>query len=365
MKINTEKSDLLKICYVPSLNIPIIYWRIENYAEELVKLKDDCICHVLYMLDPNENYAWDDACVGKGKLSAQLQDKLRGAFSFFDVLIFQRIQNKAALALIEQLRKEYPDTKIVAEIDDCIGEVALSSMHNWQNEHMWAAEHLHMSDAVICSTPYLGESIRPIIGDKPLHVAPNCIQKMTWKPKTSSKINDKFRLGYVGGGAHDEDLFIAYRAILNLIDDQDAFEFVVRYGGFRPKWLKDHPNIDFKRVSWHISKYPQELADLNIDLALAPLRDSEFNRCKSNIKWIEWSSIGVPMIGSNVEPYKNTNGSIILTDNYVDDFTDTLKNNIGSIDKKKWGLKLRKECLKNYNIKNESKNVLEFIKTLL
>ena len=33
---------LTRILYIPNSNLPICYWRIENYAEEMVKFKDDC-----------------------------------------------------------------------------------------------------------------------------------------------------------------------------------------------------------------------------------------------------------------------------------------------------------------------------------
>ena len=32
--------------------------------------------------------------------------------------------------------------------------------------------------------------------------------------------------------------------------------------------------------------------------------DDEFNRSKSNIKWLEYSLKGIPTVASNVEPYK-------------------------------------------------------------
>ena len=36
---------------------------------------------------------------------------------------------------------------------------------------------------------------------------------------------------------------------------------------------------------------------------LVPLDDNDFNRCKSNIKWLEYSSCGIPAIYSNLTPY--------------------------------------------------------------
>ncbi len=366
MTTKKDQKDLLKVLYVPSLNVPLIYWRIENYAQKMVEFGDRCIVHVEYMIDPRLSSAWDAMAFNCGEASDAIQEKLYSAFKFFDVIVFQRIQNKEALALISALKKDHPKVKIVAEIDDSIGEVPLSSHLPWKQHHMWAAEHLYRSDAVICSTPYLANSIKPIIGDKPVYVAPNCIHTDTWKPKLDFKINDRFRIGYIGGASHDEDLRIVYRGLRPILDTQDDFQLVIRYGGFRPEWLEEHPLIDFKRVDWHISDYPQHLADLSLDVGIAPLRDSEFNRCKSNIKYLEMASVGVPLIASNVEPYKNTVGDITLVENDPELFANAILDRLKNWDAKdeKYRKSIRTKMLKNYSLKHEAVKLMDFFENL-
>jgi spore maturation protein CgeB len=39
------------------------------------------------------------------------------------------------------------------------------------------------------------------------------------------------------------------------------------------------------------------------DIGLAPLLDIEFNRCKSHIKWMEYSMSKTPVLASRVYPY--------------------------------------------------------------
>ena len=360
----------MKVLYVPSSNPGICYWRIENFAQEMVTFSKRVSVNVEYFSDLMDfNMAWDDACVGKGELSIEIQKKLKNAFKFFDIIIFQRLQNMPALALIQELRKEFPTVKIVAELDDSVGEVAPSSPYKWKDHHRWSAEHIHKSDAVITSTDYLAKSIKFITKDKPVHVAPNCIDKGTWlftkKPK--HKENNEIRIGYVAGGAHDEDLRIIYTAMLPILEEYKNVKFVIRYGGFNPPWLKKHPQIDYKGVGWFMSEYPQKLADLNIDLALAPLRDSEFNRCKSNVKWIEWSSLGVPLLASDVEPYKHNKGSIKLVNNNPVSWLNAIEDFIedGRLFELKDRDTLEKQNKKYYNLNKETKKLLGFLESLL
>jgi hypothetical protein len=361
---------MLKILYIPSLNIPVCYWRVENYAMRMVDLKKDVAVNVEYFTDILDiKMAWDDACVGKGDISKEIQTKLRNAFKFFNIIIFQRIQNMPALALIEKLRGEYPSVKIVAELDDSIYEVPLSSPYQWSDQHRWSVEHLHRSDAVICSTEYLKNSVLEVIGEKPVHVAPNCINTKIWNPTGAKKYlrhreSNVYRIGYVGGAAHDEDLRIVYKSILPII--RKHIKFIIRYGGYRPKWLKDHPDIDFKSVAWSMDEYPQQLVNMNIDLALAPLRDSEFNRCKSNLKWIEWSSLNIPLLASNVEPYKKTNGTIFLTENHVEEWRGNIKLFVeGGNHRTGEKFNLRSESLRNYDIKKETRKLVSFLKDII
>ena len=64
----------------------------------------------------------------------------------------------------------------------------------------------------------------------------------------------------------------------------------------RPYVHEYHPGVAIK-------DYPAKLASLNSDLALAPVEDNQFNRCKSNLRLLEYGACGFPVICSDVECY--------------------------------------------------------------
>lgn len=353
-----------KVLYVASLNLGVVMWRIESYAQELVKMKDDCAVFVEYFFNPEENIPWDKVCLDHGDLSDQIRAKLEAAFSEFDYIIFQKIQHKNALILLDALKKRFPETKVIAELDDSVGEITPSNIHDFSSHHTYAAEHCMRSDAIIVSTGYLGRSLRKIVGkDKPIHVAPNCINKDIWNIENKDLgNNDLLNIVYVGGGGHDEDIKIIYPSIKKILKERTDVKFTFRYGGFRPDFLEDHPRIDFKSIGWHIRDYPQKLYELNADIALAPLRDTEFNRCKSNVKYLEWSYLNVPLICSNVEPFKETEGFLTKVDNNVSDWTYSLKAAIEEYSKTTTRSNvLRASCLEKYNQKKECDKLLTFL----
>jgi hypothetical protein len=55
------------------------------------------------------------------------------------------------------------------------------------------------------------------------------------------------------------------------------------------------------------------------DVSIAPLVDNFYNRCKSNLKFIEAASMKMPFIASLVSPYKQDDGTgIVLCENTRD-----------------------------------------------
>ncbi|MBN1871164.1 MAG: glycosyltransferase, partial [Candidatus Omnitrophica bacterium] len=71
-----------------------------------------------------------------------------------------------------------------------------------------------------------------------------------------------------------------------------------------PDELKSHPDVTFflgKTLGY--KKYAPYLKKSGFDFAIAPLEDNPFNRCKSNIKFLEYSVCKIPAIYSRVGPY--------------------------------------------------------------
>ncbi len=58
--------------------------------------------------------------------------------------------------------------------------------------------------------------------------------------------------------------------------------------------------------TWTFEEYTKKLAELPWDIAVAPLVDSPFTRCKSSIKFFEYSMCKIPVIASRVYPYNSS-----------------------------------------------------------
>lgn len=83
-----------------------------------------------------------------------------------------------------------------------------------------------------------------------------------------------------------------------------------------------------------------------IDLLCAPLIDSEFNRCKSNIKFLEFSALGIPMCGQNISTYNR--------------YTKLVFDNGDDIDKLCENLFFKNDSSEYYrNVIVEQRNIIE------
>ena len=52
-----------------------------------------------------------------------------------------------------------------------------------------------------------------------------------------------------------------------------------------------------------IMNYASVVDHLQLQAVVAPIKDIEFNRCKSFIKYMECAALGIPLYASNALPY--------------------------------------------------------------
>ena len=95
--------------------------------------------------------------------------------------------------------------------------------------------------------------------------------------------------------------------------------------GYCPDKLKDL--VDRMKIEVHngvaILNYPSKLENLQLQAIVAPIKDMEFNRCKSHIKYMECAALGVPLFASNYLPYNR-----VMPHNQLFNTSDELKKMI-------------------------------------
>jgi hypothetical protein len=156
----------------------------------------------------------------------------------------------------------------------------------------------------------------------------------------------KPRVGWAGGSSHSGDLQVIAEVVRELAGE---VEWV--FMGMCPPALRPYVHEFHRGVS--IEKYPQKLAGLNLDLALAPLKDNFFNTCKSNLRLLEYGACGFPVICSDVLCYRG-DFPVTRVGNKAQDWIAAIREHLAEPDASaKAGDALRSVVLDNWMLKDE------------
>lgn len=108
-----------------------------------------------------------------------------------------------------------------------------------------------------------------------------------------------------GSVTHMDDLMLVIKPLMDTLLEHPNVKLIFM-GETR---IRDHFHPLESRVETYLGvpfdSYPQKLHGLRLDIGLAPLGTSFFNKSKSYIKLLEYGICGVPAICSWTEPYKS------------------------------------------------------------
>jgi len=155
--------------------------------------------------------------------------------------------------------------------------------------------------AITVTTEELAKIYRPY--NPNVYVLPNAIDFNRWM-KVDLKKGKEIRIGWSGGASHYADLLLLKNWLPKFLQAHKNCKFVI-LGSALGGWIKDLPENQVEIHKWETTEaYPFKMALLNLDIGLVPLESNNFNKCKSPIKYLEMSALGVPCLLSNCTPYR-------------------------------------------------------------
>lgn len=264
------------------------------------------------------------------------------AFDYnFDVVVFSRILPIVKQKeFIKELKKR--GTYVICDIDD---HWILSSNHvvkkTADSMRKQSIEALLHADEVWTTHELLGRYVDKLNSN--WHVIPNALDPNDpqWQPKKEYSN----RIGWAGGITHFHDLMLT----------KDAWGDVVPViCGFtdQPEWkrLADNFKADYINAL-DVQNYG--LLYDQFDIAIAPLEDNKFNRCKSNLKIIEAGMKGLPIFVQNIHPYTDEHRGIYKVDSW--DAAIRKAESLSIQDVSEDGKALREYVLENYDLNKVNK----------
>ncbi len=223
----------------------------------------------------------------------------------WDVVWIARPRHYLMLPIIAEARRV--GTPVLVDMDDWLLERPDSfDALQWVGTHasrktMRAA--ILGADVVTASTSTIAERSR-MLGASALVVANavNCRQFV--RHPRGDDPNRPLTIAFCGTIAHRDDIPLIALALRTLLRERQGRVRVVTVACPIPalQGLPGYTHHDFVPAT----DYPRFLSDLRIDIGLAPLYDTEFNRARSDIKYLEYSATGAATIASTVVPYQDS-----------------------------------------------------------
>ncbi len=222
-----------------------------------------------------------------------------------DVIVVQRLFFSEKTAPIWR-RIQASNRPVLYEMDDDFLNVPSTHPHHASIVRFqpYVLELLSRADAVTVTTEELATRIRTYNSE--VHVLPNALDAVLWRNMGApgrKPVDEPIVIGFAGMATHTADLAIVSEA-LRRIRAEHGNRVTFRFLGCKPQRF-DGP-CDVRPFELHYGAYARALARSGIDVALAPLVDNSFNRCKGDIKWLEYSACGIAGIYSDIVVYRSS-----------------------------------------------------------
>ena len=239
----------------------------------------------------------------------------------------QRQASNSQKQFIQHLKKVQQDEgfKLIYEVDDVVFHEDIPDYNKFkfafeeEEIRQNCIDIINMCDEVTVTCPYMKKLYQEKTGQQNITVIPNFVPDF-WMGHLfdGKKVARQFeanknqpRILYTGSGAHydvdnktgGKDDFTHVRDFIRATVDKYKWIFC---GAFPPP-LEDlvrAGKIEF--YPWQtLIAYPRFVENLNAQLMVAPLQDNSFNRAKSDIKFIEACTLGIPCICQDMETYSS------------------------------------------------------------
>lgn len=221
--------------------------------------------------------------------------------------------------------KEQLGFRLIYEIDDVVFREDIPDYNKFKFAFVSdeirnnVTEIINMCDEVTVTCDFMKDLYTERTGKKEITVIPNFPAKFWignyFDPNRINALYDKHkdkpRILYAGSGAHfdvenrngQKDDF--EMVVKSIIDTRHKFKYVFM-GAFPLALRKYIENGDIEFHQWQrLYDYPKKIWDLEVQMMIAPLQNNNFNKSKSDLKYIEACAYGLPVACQNICTYKD------------------------------------------------------------
>lgn len=243
------------------------------------------------------------------------------------VVRIQRQATEHQLSFVKFLKEVQKQVgfRLVYEIDDIVFSEDIPEYNKFKpaftdpNIRKNILEIMNLCDEVTVTCQFMKDYYMQKTGHNNITVIPNFPPKFWignhYDPKWISDSYDQYkkkpRILYAGSGAHfdvdnrvgqDDDFSHVIKAIADTVDEFQwvflgAFPLPLRH-------LVETGKIEFHQWA-NLYNYGEKIKNLRVNMMVAPLKDNNFNKSKSDLKLIEANAFGIPIACQNLCTYED------------------------------------------------------------
>jgi O-antigen biosynthesis protein len=377
----SPRSKPLRIAMIPSANGGVNYYRLATWAFQMRKYKNVEAALFAFQYAMLEPHPWQRDMMS----ILEVKDHIESLCKAADVVIWQPVYYEQSMEFFNEMRQKYGKYTIVETDDDLIDVPAWNEAFHSFNPNSYhrkiALECMSMADGMIVSTPHLQNLYGKF--NTNIHVVENSLDFkgdsgfVGWD-KVSPKKHKGTRIGWIGGRSHFNDLMMVAPVLSEFLMRRPDVDLYLVNSALRESCValgRKYPFDGLKNVyvaerSVHINRYAQFAAHFGFDIGIAPLIDCNFNRAKSNLRWLEYSALGIPTIATDISHFSQTirkgEDGILIPGNDLNQWDTALNALVDSRSlRENMGRMANKRVKRDFNVARNAAKYIRLLKSLL
>lgn len=125
---------------------------------------------------------------------------------------------------------------------------------------------------------------------------------LCYKTASPKESNQYIKIGFAGSTDRGADIDSMLTDVIKMVAEKYEDKVKIEFFGAKPKLFKQL-NLAYYPYEDNYEDYQKKMWELNWDIGLAPMPDTEFHRCKHYNKYIEYAANNIIGIYSNIYPY--------------------------------------------------------------
>lgn len=270
-------------------------------------------CYNVRCLFPLQENGWDGDRTTLAINRATGEQKAKALLDA-DVVVFHRPESDELVSVARSLKAQ--GKKIVFDNDDTYKDAGGLKFTDYLNEERVKRglgkmnknldTFITEADLVTCSTEFLKKEYEVL--NPNVVVLPNTVDPFYY-PEPVRNETDIVRIGITGSVGVTADIE-GLKPIIEHYQNDPRVRLVLlslppegNNEIYKQLYVEEYAFWNKVNIEWHsyttTDEYYEYLNELKLDMVIIPRHDSLFNRCKSNLKFLECSMLEIPVVGQS------------------------------------------------------------------